>query len=103
MGKKLSLEEMRQLFIDLIYDSDDARTCDGDYFCDINETPETKCRTCAAWLVAEYEKKVKAEALDEMIIHLRDCEKEALDNGAGTIGSVLMAIRIKAEQLKEQK
>lgn len=72
MSKKLSLEEMRQLFIDLIYESDDARTCDGDYFCDINESPETKCRTCAAELVAEYEKKVKAKAIEKFMKLLSD-------------------------------
>ena len=45
----------------------------------------------------------RADALDEMITHIKACENEAFDNVEPLIGSVLMAIRYKAEQLKEQK
>lgn len=45
----------------------------------------------------------KADAYDEIIEHIKLCEKEAFENGEAIVGSVLMAIRIKAEQLKEQK
>jgi len=45
----------------------------------------------------------RADALTEVITHISACENEAYDNVEPIIGSVLMAIRIKAEQLKEQK
>ena len=45
----------------------------------------------------------RADAYDEIIEHIKLCEKEAFDNGAGTIGGVLMATRITVEQMKEQK
>jgi len=45
----------------------------------------------------------RADALTEMITHISACENEAFDNVEPLIGSVLMAIRCKAEQLKEQK
>lgn len=44
----------------------------------------------------------RADALTEIITHIKACENEAYDNCEPLIGSVLMATRIKAEQLKEQ-
>lgn len=44
----------------------------------------------------------RADALTEMITHIKACENEAYDNVEPLIGSVLMAIRIKAEQLNEK-
>jgi len=52
-----------------------------------------------------YEKGVRqgrADALTEIITHISACENEAYANCEPIIGSVLMAMRIKAEQLKEQ-
>lgn len=50
-----------------------------------------------------HDKRIRADALDEMITHIKACENEAFDNVEPLIGSVLMAIRCKAEQLKERK
>lgn len=44
----------------------------------------------------------RADALTEVITHISACENEAYANCEPIVGSVLMAMRIKAEQLKEQ-
>ena len=54
-------------------------------------------RNCSAY------QQGRKDALTEMIQHIKACENEAYDNVEPIIGSVLMAIRIKAEQLKGEQ
>lgn len=62
--------ELQELFIDLIYESDDTRTCDGN--CETEGNTEIKCRICAKKILDEYEEAIRKEVLEKLEGDKRD-------------------------------